>query len=226
MKGNEIKILLIDDHAIVRNGIKALLSSESDISIVGEAGDGDEAVEAVKRCNPDILIMDINMPNLNGLDAIKEIKSNGLEVKTLVLSMHESEDYVLKALDVGAQGYVLKDTSKEHFLKAIHTIYNGGKYFSGSVSEYLVQRLLDNDFKSKTKDGIANNGDQNAEVFVNLTKREKQILEYVVTGLSNKEIADELNKSVRTIEAHRFNLMKKLDAKNLADLMQKSKYIK
>jgi len=226
MNKKVIRIVLADDHAIVRNGIKSLLSSESDLEIVGEASDGVEAIEAVKTLKPDLVIMDINMPNQNGLDAIDQLRKEGVDVRCLVLSMHESEDYVLRALDVGAEGYVLKDTSKDHFLKAIHTVVSGGKYFSGSVSEYLVQRLLDKSGPKPIRADVEERMDADLsgsdEI---LTRRERQILQLVVQGLSNKDIAEKLGKSIRTIEAHRFNLMKKMEAKNLAELIMKSKAI-
>lgn len=170
--------------------------------------------------------MDVNMPNTNGLDAIDQLNKDGVGVKSLVLSMHESEDYVLKALRVGAQGYVLKDTSKEYFLKAIHTVVAGGKYFSGAVSEYLVQKLLDSkSILSNSDESASQSSEDTAMASELLTRKEREILKLVVHGLSNKEIAEDLGKSVRTIEAHRFNLMKKMEAKNLAELILKSKAI-
>lgn len=215
----DIRIVLVDDHAIVRNGIKALLSSEPYIKIVGEASDGAEAIEVCHDLHPDLLVMDINMPVLNGLDALKQLRERGDETACLILSMHESEEYVMKALDFGAAGYILKDTSKEHFLKAIKSIAGGGKYFSGAVSEYIVDRLMG---KSRPEVPETMPADSpTLEILEDLTKREKQILELVLDGLSNKEIADAIDKSVRTVEAHRFNLMKKMDAKNLAELIQK-----
>ncbi|HOY15026.1 MAG TPA: response regulator transcription factor, partial [Saprospiraceae bacterium] len=141
----------------------------------------------------------------------------------LILSMHESEEYVMKALDFGADGYILKDTSKDHFLKAIRSVAGGGKYFSGAVSEYIVARLLNTPSKNASNSSESPNDVGPTSIEIDeLTKRERQILDLVTDGLSNKEIADKLNKSVRTIEAHRFNLMKKLDAKNLAELIFKA----
>lgn len=220
---NEISILLVDDHAIVRNGIKAMLSSEQDFEIIGEGSDGNEAISMILQHHPDIVIMDINMPNLNGLDALKKLREKGDHTPCLILSMHESEEYVMKALDFGADGYILKDTSKDHFLKAIRSVAGGGKYFSGAVSEYIVARLLNTTPKNTVNStDSSNDAELHSEEIDELTKREKQILDLVTDGLSNKEIADKLNKSVRTIEAHRFNLMKKLDAKNLAELIFKA----
>lgn len=213
----DIRIVLVDDHAIVRNGIKALLSSEPYIKIIGEASDGIEAIQVNNETQPDLLVMDINMPNLNGLDALKKLREEGDLTPCLILSMHESEEYVMKALDYGAAGYILKDTSKDHFLKAIKSIAQGGKYFSGAVSEYIVDRLM-----GKTKpETIADPEITSAEMPEDLTKRERQILDLVLDGLSNKEIAEKIDKSVRTVEAHRFNLMKKMEAKNLAELINK-----
>lgn len=214
----DINIVLVDDHAIVRNGIKALLSSEQYIKIVGEASDGSEAVTIVTNTSPDLIVMDINMPVMNGLDALKAMRQNGLEIPCLILSMHESEEYVMKALDYGAAGYILKDTSKEHFLKAIKSIASGGKYFSGAISEYIVDRLMGKNKAVAEENTIPN---EHQAILDELTKREKQILDLVLEGLSNKDIAEKIDKSVRTVEAHRFNLMKKMDAKNLAELITK-----
>jgi two-component system, NarL family, response regulator DegU len=210
-----IKVVLADDHEIVRNGIKILLESEGDLEVVGEASDGQEALDECKSKHPDILIVDINMPKMNGIETIRQLKSYSPATKALVLSMHEDEEYILQSVEVGATGYLLKGSNKQEFLKAIHTVQKGEKYFTGDISNILVQHYLNLRNKASTSPTPNESGD-NA-----LTRREKEILSLIYKGESNKEIAEKLDKSVRTIETHRFNIMKKLDANNLAELLRK-----
>jgi two-component system, NarL family, response regulator DegU len=210
-----IKVVLADDHEIVRNGIKILLESEGDLEVVGEASDGQEALDECKSKHPDILIVDINMPKMNGIETIRQLKSYSPATKALVLSMHEDEEYILQSVEVGATGYLLKGSNKQEFLKAIHTVQKGEKYFTGDISNILVQHYLKLRNKAATSPPAQDAGD-NA-----LTRREKEILSLIYKGESNKEIAEKLDKSVRTIETHRFNIMKKLDANNLAELLRK-----
>ncbi|WOK08533.1 response regulator transcription factor [Imperialibacter roseus] len=210
-----IRVVLADDHEIVRNGIKILLESEGDLEVVGEASDGQEALDECKNKQPDILIVDINMPKMNGIETIRQLKSYSPTTKALVLSMHEDEEYILQSVEMGATGYLLKGSNKQEFLKAIHTVQKGEKYFTGDISNILVQHYLNLRNKTTTSPTPQETGD-NA-----LTKREKEILSLIYKGESNKDIAEKLDKSVRTIETHRFNIMKKLDANNLAELLRK-----
>jgi two-component system, NarL family, response regulator DegU len=210
-----IKVVLADDHEIVRNGIKILLESEGDLEVVGEASDGQEALDECKTKQPDILIVDINMPKMNGIETIRQLKAYSPSTKALVLSMHEDEEYILQSVEMGATGYLLKGSNKQEFLKAIHTVQKGEKYFTGDISNILVQHYLNRRNKTTTSPTPQETGD-NA-----LTKREKEILSLIYKGESNKDIAEKLDKSVRTIETHRFNIMKKLDANNLAELLRK-----
>jgi len=212
---SSIKVVLADDHEIVRNGIKILLESEGDMEVVGEASDGVEAVAECKEKQPDILIVDINMPKMNGIETIRQLKTASPATKALVLSMHEDEEYILQSVEVGATGYLLKGSNKQEFLKAIHAVQKGEKYFTGDISNILVQHYLNLRHQSGRTPASADTGDNT------LTKREKQILSLIYKGESNKEIAEKLDKSVRTIETHRFNIMKKLDANNLAELLRK-----
>jgi DNA-binding NarL/FixJ family response regulator len=215
---NSITIVLADDHILVRDGIKSLLEDENNILVVDEASNGLEAIEAVKKHTPNLLIVDIRMPKMNGIEVVKEVKTNFSDVKILVLSMHDSEEYVLKSIDAGADGYLLKGSSKAEFLKAIHTIASGGKYFSGDISSIIVNSL------TKTTNKSASEKIEDKNIF-NLTKREKQILHLILEGKNNREVALELAVSKRTTEVHRFNLMKKLEVKNLIELSKKaSKY--
>ncbi|MDT0686495.1 response regulator transcription factor [Autumnicola psychrophila] len=214
---SKIRIVLADDHVLVRDGIKALLEDEADIDIVDEATDGLEALEVVKKSEPDVLVVDIRMPGLNGIEVVKKIREDNLPLKTLVLSMHDSEEYVLQSVQVGADGYLLKGASKDEFLKALHRVAEGGKYFSGDISSILVNNF------SNGKAASTQKSNKTVEDPFNLTKRETQILTLVMEGKSNKEIGEELNISKRTAEVHRFNLMKKLDVKNLIELTNKAR---
>lgn len=213
---NNLNIILVDDHVLVRDGIKALLEDEQGITVIDEASNGIEALTILKKQTPDLLIVDIRMPEMNGIEVVKEVNKNYSDIKTLVLSMHDSEEYVLSAIEAGADGYLLKGASKEEFLKALHTIAYGGKYFSGDISSIIINNLTN---KKTPSENPKKKLDKNP---YQLTKREKQILKLVLKGNSNKEIAAELEVSKRTAEVHRFNLMKKLKVKNLIELANKA----
>ena len=211
-----IKIILADDHEIVRTGIRLLLETENDIEVVAEASDGLEAIDKINQYQPDLLIVDIRMPVLNGIDTTARVKKESPYIKVLVLSMHDDEEYIIKSIDCGADGYLLKDTSKPEFIKAIHATMEGHKYFSGDISEILVNRYL------SAKGGTSPEEPETSEVSdYQLTKRERQVLKMIYNGSSNKTIADGLGKSVRTIETHRFNIMKKLGVSNIAEMLRK-----
>ena len=135
---NIIRVVLADDHVFVRDGIKSLLENEANIEVVGEAIDGADALDVVAESKPDLLIADIRMPNLTGIELVEKLRSENNSIKIIMLSMHESEEYVLKSIKAGADGYLLKGSSKEEFLKALHTVAAGGKYFSGDISSILI----------------------------------------------------------------------------------------
>ena len=209
-----IRVVLADDHVFVRDGIKSLLENEANIEVVGEAIDGADALEVVADSKPDLLIVDIRMPNLTGIEVVEKLRSDNNEVKIIMLSMHESEEYVLKSIKAGADGYLLKGSSKEEFLKALHTVAAGGKYFSGDISSILIGQLTSSSASLEPK--------QNLGEEMMITKREKEILTLLLSGKGNKEIAEALDISKRTAEVHRFNLMKKLKVKNLMELSNKA----
>ncbi len=209
---NSIRVALADDHVFVRDGIKSLLETEENIIVVGEATDGLEALKIVEESKPDLLIVDIRMPHLTGIEVVEKLRAKENPIKVIMLSMHESEEYVLKSIKAGADGYLLKGSSKEEFLKALHTVANGGKYFTGDISSILINQLSNSsapEHKNNLEDEVA------------ITKREKEILTLLLSGKGNKEIAEALNISKRTAEVHRFNLMKKLKVKNLMELSNK-----
>lgn len=215
---NQISIVLVDDHALVRDGIRALLESESDLNVIGEGADGYEAISLVEEKNPDVLIIDIRMPRMTGIEAVEQLSAVRSPVKCIILSMHDSEEYILQSVVAGAKGYLLKDTGKIEFIKAIHTVQEGGKYYSGDISNVLVNNLLNR--KTATNE----DGDKKVRTSnpFDLTNKEIQVLELVLSGLTNKQIAEKLQNSKRTVETHRFNLMRKMEVKNLMDLSKKA----
>ena len=201
-----INVVLADDHVLVRDGIKALLEDQGGIIVIDEASNGKEALEVI-----------IRMPEMNGIEVVRQINTSQMDVKTLVLSMHDSEEYVVQAIQAGADGYLLKGASKEEFIKALNKVASGGKYFTGDVSAIIMKNFVNGTTTAVT-------GKQTpVETPFKLTKREKQILSLVLQLKNNKDIAEELEISKRTAEVHRFNLMKKLDVKNLMELNNKAK---
>lgn len=213
-----ISIILADDHSLVRDGIRALLEEEADLEVIGEVSNGKEALVMVKEKSPDILIIDIRMPEMGGIEAVENLNKNNVAVKSIILSMHDSEEYILKSVKAGANGYLLKDTDKNEFIKAIHTVQEGGKYFSGDISNVLVNNLLNPE--KNTEDFQASIREKN--IPFDLTNKELKVLQLVLSGLTNKEISEKLQNSKRTIETHRFNFMKKMEVKNLIDLSKKA----
>jgi len=211
---DKIQVVLADDHVFVRDGIKSLLENEANITVIGEATDGLEALTAIDELKPDLLILDIRMPNLTGIEVVEKLRGKNNTVKIIMLSMHESEEYVLKSIQAGADGYLLKGSSKEEFLKAVHTVSSGGKYFSGDISSILIGQLTNPSLITEPKPSL---GEEQV-----ITKREKEILKLLLSGKGNKEIAEALDISKRTAEVHRFNLMKKLKVKNLMELSNKA----
>ncbi|WP_268225726.1 response regulator transcription factor [Sinomicrobium oceani] len=213
-----ITIVLADDHSLVRDGIRALLEEEPDLEVIGEVSNGLDALKMVDEKSPDILIIDIRMPELGGIETVERLNGKGKSnTKCIILSMHDSEEYILKSVRAGANGYLLKDTGKGEFVKAIHVVQEGGKYFSGDISNVLVNNLFRSD--KKTNQSLSKPNKNNP---FDLTNKELQVLELVLAGYTNKEISEKLQNSKRTIETHRFNLMKKMEVKNLIDLSKKA----
>lgn len=215
---DKINVVLADDHVLVRDGIRALLEDQSGVEVINEASNGVEALEVIKKHKPHVLIVDIRMPEMNGIEVVGEINKFHKDIKTLVLSMHDSEEYVVQAIQAGADGYLLKGASKEEFLKALQKVASGGKYFTGDVSAIIM-----NNFVSGNTSSINKTMEAPQEVPFKLTKRERQILDLVLQLKNNKDIAEELEISKRTAEVHRFNLMKKLEVSNLKELTDKAR---
>ncbi|TMM56695.1 response regulator transcription factor [Maribacter algarum] len=215
---NKTTIVLVDDHVLVRDGIRALLESEDDLVVIGEGADGNEAIALVESKKPDVLIIDIRMPKMTGIEAVEKLSAANTEVKCIILSMHDSEEYILQSVAAGAKGYLLKDTGKAEFIKAIHTVQEGGKYYSGDISNVLVNNLLN----PTKKPSESPKSDSRTSKPFDLTNKEIQVLELVLSGLTNKQISEKLQNSKRTVETHRFNLMRKMEVKNLIDLSKKA----
>src|SRR5438067_3345360 len=204
----KIKCLLVDDHTLFRQGVRRLLESESDFEVIGESPNAGDAVEKARDLRPDIVLMDIGMTGLSPFEAARHIKKNRPETKVLFLTMYEDEDYLVQCLEVGASGYVLKDTPAPQLVSAVRDVYKGGKYLSSQVLGKLVE-----DFRSRVRD------QKMRPRISTLTPREREILKLLAEGNSVKEIAVLLGLSVKTVEAHKFNLMRKLDIHNKAQLV-------
>jgi two-component system response regulator NreC len=201
------KILLADDHAIFRAGLKLLLESQPDFSVIGEAASGQEAIGAVKELGPDLVLMDVTMPGINGFEATRRIKAEYPKTQVLALTMHENEQYFFQMLHAGAAGYVIKGAPPEELIEAIRSVTQGQAYLSPA----LTRRLLD-DYLDRVKEG------QPAED--PLTEREREVLRLIAEGLTSKEIANRLAISPYTVERHRANAMAKLDLHNRAELIR------
>jgi two-component system, NarL family, response regulator NreC len=204
-----IKIFLADDHQIVRKGINAILSSESDFQVIGEAGDGIETVRLVEELNPDILILDLMMGGINGLEVTRQLAKKNPKVGIVVLSMHSNEAYVLEALRSGAMAYILKDNTTEDLVHAIREVAAGRRYLSSPLSDRAITAYTQ---KTDVNDSH--------DPFEQLTTREREVLQMSAQGYSNTDIASKLFISPRTIETHRANLMHKLGFRTQADLLQ------
>jgi DNA-binding NarL/FixJ family response regulator len=208
---NPITILLADDHDVVRKGMKMLLEDETDVKVIGEASDGLDAIEKVKNLMPNVVILDLTMPKMNGIEASRIISEEFPDVKILIFSMHNNREYIVSSVENGANGYLLKDTGKEELMRAIKVVSEGRKYFPPEISEVIIDELL-----AKTASNQDNSG---KPIFQKITPKEKQILGMIVQGLNSREIADKLFLSIRTVDNHRANMMKKTKAKNTADLV-------
>jgi len=203
-----IRLLLVDDHAVVRSGLRMMLDNESDAEIVGEASSAAEAIEAAMRLKPNVILMDIGLPDLSGIDATREIKKRAPDVSIVALTIHEDEEYFFKMLEAGASGYVPKRAAPEELLTAIRAAATGQVYLYPSLAKLLVRDYLD---------GGHTSGEQPAS---ELTKREQEVLTYLAEGASNEEIAASLVISPKTVARHRENIMRKLNLHSRAELVR------
>ena len=201
------QIFIVEDHRLFREGLKAMLSLDPGYEIIGEAEDGLEAIRLIRKAKPDLVLLDLSMPRMNGFSVLREIKGALPEIKVLVLSIHESDQYVLQAFEAKADGYAIKDSSREELRIAIRSVLEGKKYISPGVAGNVLKGYLDGRKTLKSK-----------SAFDTVTEREKEILKLLGEGYQNKEIADLVHISVKTVEKHRANIMAKLDLHNAAAL--------
>ncbi|MBI9046872.1 MAG: response regulator transcription factor [Anaerolineaceae bacterium] len=205
----QIKIVLVEDHTIVRKGVRALLEYEEDFEVLAEASDGREAVKKVEQFHPDVVLMDISMPRLNGLEATRQIKQRYPETSVLVLSMYETKEYIFQFLQAGASGYLVKHSAPKELIWAIRTVYQGNTYLSSSISKVVIEEYIQSAEKT-----IKNN-------HINtLTNREREVLQLIVEGNPSSQIAAILHISEKTVRTHRSNIMKKLEIHSIAELTQ------
>ena len=201
------KILIVEDHTILREGLKALLATNPDIEIAGEAEDGREAIWLVEKLNPDMVLMDLSMPRMDGIQAIREIKKRWPKKRVLALTAHKTEEYVLTTLQAGADGYLLKDSTYQEMMNAVKSVLSGKRYLSPSISEKIIEGYLEGRQTIKVQGA-----------WDNLTAREREVLKLIGEGYRNKEIADLLMISPKTVEKHRANLMVKLNFHNVSQV--------
>ena len=203
----KVRIVIAEDHTILREGLRSLLSSDPIFEIVGEAEDGREAIKCVEKFRPDLILTDLSMPRMNGMEAIKEIKRQSPKTKVLVLTVHKAEEYILATFRAGANGYLLKDSTHAELVMAVKKVLSGKQYISPEISEKVIEGYLEGKktLKSQTS-------------WETLTQREREILKLIAEGYKNKEIAEDLCISVKTVEKHRANLMEKLDLHSIQAL--------
>lgn len=192
-----IKVMIADDHSLIREGIKQLLEFDGSIEVIGQAADGIECLDVLENINPDILLLDINMPNMNGIDVLSELRRKKNKMKILILTVHNEVEYLVKSMDCGADGYVLKDAGSADLKEAIHKVIGGDQYIQSSMIPAMNSRII--------------NRDIDKEKIANLTRREIEILKQIAGGRFNKEIAESLDITERTVKNHISNLFKKID---------------
>ena len=205
----KIRVFLVDDHTVVRQGLRRILESDEEIEIVGEAGDGRTAIDLVQKLRPHVVVMDVAMPELNGIEATRQILKRVEGAKVLVLSMHGDDVYVRQALKAGARGYLLKDSEDLDLIKAVKAIRGGGSFFSPPVSKVVLSGYLGDKIEGDVEDSVAR-----------LTDREREVLQLIAEGKTNKEVAHALSVSINTVETHRKHIMEKLDLHNTAELVR------
>jgi len=207
MPNKKQTIVIAEDYTILREGLRALISSNPDFEVVAEAGDGQEAINFVEKLKPDLVLMDLSMPRMNGMDAIREIRKRVPDTKVVVLTMHKTEEHILAAFKAGADGYVLKDATHAELIMAAKNVLSGKRYLSPGISETVLQGYLEGRKTVKHRTS-----------WETLTQREREILKLIAEGYRNKQIAEDLCVSVKTVEKHRANLMEKLDLHNVQGL--------
>jgi DNA-binding NarL/FixJ family response regulator len=205
----KIRVLLVDDHTVVRQGLRRILETDDEIAIVGETGDGRSAAEMAQKMNPNVVVMDIALPELNGIEATRQIMKRNENARVLILTMHSDDVCVRQSLKAGARGYLLKDSEDLDLLKAIKAVGRGGSFFSPAVSKVLLEGYLGDSTGQPVEDSLSL-----------LTDREREVLQLFSEGKTNKEIATLLSVSINTVETHRKHIMEKLDLHNTADIVR------
>jgi DNA-binding NarL/FixJ family response regulator len=211
---NKYKILIADDHAMVRDGVKNLLKQNKDYAVVGEASSGREALDQYETLKPDLIILDISMPDMNGMDVSREILAADPSANIIILSMYDDEDYISRCLEFGVKGYVVKNESSSELDYAIKSILQGKNYFSRQAQDVIFKKYSQNVSKKKQREDL-----------IKLTNREIEIIKLIAEGLTSQEMADKLFISPRTVETHRANLMKKVGVKNAIELVKKAQQL-
>lgn len=206
----KIKLLIVDDHQVVRKGLRLLFEDEKEIEIIGDAESGQEAMQSLKNHQPDIIMSDITMPDMNGIELTKYVSAHYPQIKIIILSMHLDEQYIMEALEAGAKGYLLKDADENDIVQSVYSVAKDETFLTSSVSNLLAKSY----FNKKAAPAVPKVTSDT------LTTREKEVLKLIVEGYSNKMIASDLIISQRTVSAHRYNIMKKLDAPNAATLVR------
>jgi DNA-binding NarL/FixJ family response regulator len=204
----KLRILLADDHGVVRKGLRFLLETEPDLEVVGEAADGRQAVDLTGELHPDVVVMDIAMPRLNGIDATGQIVRQHPEVGVIMLSMYSDEEYLVRTLTAGAKGYLLKDSAETDLVRAVHSVSDGKPFFSPAIAKTLLEDYV----RRLQQRGLSDSYDL-------LSDREKEVLQLLAEGKTNKEVATLLNLSTHTVETHRTHIMQKLSLHNTAEIV-------
>ena len=204
----KIRVLLVDDHAILREGIKALLEKQDNIEVVAEAADGREAIPKAAQFCPDVVVLDISMPTMDGLESTRQMKKDNPDIKVLVLTMHDNEEYFFQLLRAGASGYVTKKSVSRELVSAIEAVYRGESFFCPSMAKFLLSDFL------RLDKAVENTGQEE------LTPREREIVKLIAEGYTNQQIADLLHRSVKTIESHRSNILRKLGIHDSIELVK------
>jgi two-component system, NarL family, response regulator NreC len=203
----KIRVFICDDHALFRDGLKAILRDEPELELVGEARDGREGVELALQLRPNVVLMDVEMPELNGFEATSRITGADRSIRVLILTMYQEEEVIARCLDAGASGYVLKDASASQLVSAIQTVHRGGKYLSPAALQQVMTHYVEGGERSGTR-------------YDTLSGREREVFKLLADGLTVKEIAGRLNLSVKTVDVHKYNLMRKLDIHDRAGLVK------
>jgi DNA-binding NarL/FixJ family response regulator len=218
----EIRLLIVDDHAVVRKGISTLLEDEPGLRIVGEAADGEEALERIRTLQPTIVMLDLTMPGMSGLETARHISSQFPAVRPLIFSMHNNQDYMVSAVEAGAWGFLLKDMGKEEIMRALRAVAGGEKYFPSQISGLIINALMSKNAKPTrpTSKRPVPTGTPTAGITSKLSKKEQQILHFIADGLNSREIAEQLQLSIRTVTNHRANMLRKTKVKNTVELVR------